>query len=464
MKGNPVSELASEPTSTPTDKSFDALPPPIAKASAPWNLSTRLVFRFAFCYFTLYALCSGFLTVWETIPWAGGYIESWLAWPFLHAAQWLSLHVFNLHGIGTTLGSSDSGDTILNWIIVGVMLVVAIVATVVWTALDHRRQAYPSLLGWFRFTLRLTLGVAMLSYGLDKVFLDQMPPPSLAVLNEPLGNTSPMMLLWTMMGLNPGYQMICGAVEVVGGLLILCRRTALLGALVTAFAVSNVVLYDSFFDVPVKIYATHLLLMALVVVVPDLRSLYSYFWLHRPTPPMNAMVPPATRRGSRIAILTVEIAVLVMALGYGSYSETKGLLGVRARVRNTAPFTGQWHVETVRLNGQLKPLLTLDGLTITDLYIEPSSALNVRASNGTLLDGDIHFNQARHTVKLDMGLADHPIVYALEQPNASHLVLTPTGNDARTESVLTLDRVPLPTHYPLLDRGVHLVVERMLLR
>ena len=81
-----------------------------------------------------------------------------------------------------------------------------------------------------------------------------------------------------------------------------------------------------------------------------------------------------------------------------------------------------------------------------------------------LLDSDMSFNQARHTVKLDMGLVDHPVVYALEQPDASHLVLTPTGNDARSESVLTLVRVPLPTHYPLLDRGFHLVIERMFLR
>jgi hypothetical protein len=431
---------------------------------ARWTLGTRLAFRFAFCYFTMYALCSGIFTVWETIPWAGGYIENWLAWPFLHAAQWLSLHIFHFHGIGTTLGDSDSADTVLSWIAVGVMLAVAAVATLVWTALDRHRKAYPTLFGWFRFILRLTLGVAMLSYGLDKVFLDQMPPPSLAVLNEPLGNTSPMMLLWTMIGLNPGYQIICGVAEVVAGLLILYRRTALLGALVTAFVVSNVVLYNFFFDVPVKIYATHLLMMALVVIVPDLRSLFSYFWLHQPAPPTDGWVPPATRRGSRIAILVVEIAVVAMALGYGSYGEARGRLQLRARVRNTASFTGQWHIESAQLNGQPKSLLTSDGLAITDLYIEPSSALNVRASNGTLLDGDIHFNQAKHTVKLDMGLVDHPVVYALEQPDASHLVLTPTGNDTRTESVLTLVRIPLPTHYPLLDRGFHLVIGRMVLR
>ncbi len=449
---------------TPNEKSLEALQHVAVKASVQWTIGTRLVFRFGFCYFTVYALCSGFLTIWQTIPWAGNYIENWLAWPFRHAAQWLSLHIFHLHGIGTMLGDSDSGDTPLNWIAIGVMFSIAVISTLIWSVLDHRGREYPTLFGWLRFILRLTLGVAMLSYGLDKMFLDQMPPPSLAVLNETLGNTSPMMLLWTMMGLNPGYQMICGAAEVVAALLILCRRTALLGALVMAFVVSNVVLYDYFFDVPVKIYAMHLLLMSLVVIVPDLRSLFSYFWRHRPVPPTDGWVPLATRRGSRIAILVVEIAVVAMSLGYGSYTQAKGRLQVRAQMRNVAPFTGQWHVESARLEGKPKALLTSDGYTVTDLYIEPFGGINVRASNGMLLDADIHFNQTRHTVKLDMGLVDHRIAYAMEQADASHLVLTPTGNDTRTEMVLTLFRIPLPTHYPLLDSGTHLVDERMHLR
>ena len=268
-----------------------------------------------------------------------------------------------------TMGDSDSGDTVLNWIAIGVMFAFALVSTLIWAALDRRRKAYPTLFGWFRFILRLTLGVAMLSYGLDKVFLDQMPPPSLAVLNEPLGNTSPMMLLWTLFGLNPGFQMTLGGAEVIAGLLILYRRTALLGALATAFFVSNVVLYDYFFDVGVKIYSTHLLLMALVIIVPDLRSLFFYFWLHQPVPPTHAWTPPATRRGTRIAILVVEIAVVTMGLGYGFYGQARGLLSVREHRRNTLPFTGQWNIQSAQRDGKPTPLLTSDGLAITDIYV-----------------------------------------------------------------------------------------------
>ena len=55
------------------------------------------------------------------------------------------------------------------------MLGLAIVLTLVWTALAElrsparRRLAYPKLFFWFRLIIRITLGVAMLGYGLAKL-------------------------------------------------------------------------------------------------------------------------------------------------------------------------------------------------------------------------------------------------------------------------------------------------------
>jgi hypothetical protein len=430
-----------------------------------WTFGTRLAFRFTFCYFAVYALCSGIYTVWETIPWAGVPIENWLALPFLQAAQWISLHVFHLHGIGTAIGDSNSGDTILNWIVISIIFTLAVIVSVLWTAFDRRAEAYPLLLGWLRLLLRLTLAVAMLSYGLDKVFLSQMPPPSLAVLNEALGRTSPHMLLWTTFGLRPGFQATMGMIEVIAGLLVLYRRTALLGTLITIFITCNIVLYDYFFDVGVKIYAAHLLLMALVLAAPDLSSLFSYFWWHQPTPPRGAWIPRCTRRSLRTGILILEWAVLVMALGYRSYAEAKDRLSEADQIRNVTPFIGQWHVESAQLNGEPKPLLVLSqNATVSDLYIEPFGALNLRLSDGRLVDGDVHFDAVRHSVDLDLHVADHPIAYGLDRPDESHLLLTPQAGDNQTEATLMLVRVPLPAHYPLIDEGSHLVIERMVLR
>jgi hypothetical protein len=277
---------------------------PILPNPRRWSFATRLAFRFAFCYLMIYALGSGNATLWEVIPFhIGEHLEDWTSWPFFNGAQWLGQHLFHLTGVGAKLHGTGSGDTILNWIAVGIMLVVAILLTLIWTALAELRSparrslAYPRLFFWFRLILRLTLGVAMIGYGLAKLFPLQMPPPSLAVLNEPLGNTSPMTMLWTLLGLNPVYEMICGAAEITAGILILFRRTGLLGELLTVFLATNIVLYNFCFDVPVKLYAAHLVLMSIALIVPDMPSLINFFFLHRPCKPIDGWVKPARRYG-----------------------------------------------------------------------------------------------------------------------------------------------------------------------
>ena len=423
----------------------------------------RTAFRLVFCYFMLYALCSGFLTLWDTIPYIGSRIAGLLATPFLQGAQWSNTHLIHAEPAGTSLGA-DSGDGALNWLSVGVMLLLAIVGSFLWSIFDRRREGHAVLSMWLRFILRLTVAGAMAAYGLDKIFLSQMPPPSLAVLNEPLGSTSPMMLLWTTIGSKPGYQIATGLVELAAALLLFLRRTALLGAICTVFIMSNVVLYDYFFNVGVKIYAAHLLLMALVLVAPDLKSLVSYFWSHKPTYPRDGWTPRVASRGPQIAILAFELAVLVSSVGYRSYSEMRDRRTLKQQATNVAPFAGQWHVQSSELAGRASPLVLQDQSLVTDLFIEPFGALNVRTSSGALLDGDVHFNEAKRNVRLDIGLSDHPIVYTLAQPDPTHLLLTPKGADSDSQPTLSLVRVTLPAHYPLLDNRPRMVIDHMDLR
>lgn len=438
-------------------------PEPVSEplsAQRIWSPATRLAFRFAFCYFLMYALCCGNATIWEVVPKIGGTINDWLSWPFFHAAQWLGQHVFHLTGVGAKLHGTGSGDTILNWIAVGIMLVTAILITLFWTVADELRSpaqrslAYPRLFFWFRLILRLTLGVAMLDYGLAKLFPLQMAPPSLAVLNEPLGNTSPMTMLWTLIGLNPVYEMICGAAEVTGGLLILFRRTSLLGTLLTAFLTTNIVLYNFCYDVPVKLYAAHLLLMSLVLLAPEMRSLFKFFILHRASTPVDGWTRPAWRYGLRIETICVGV-VLLLALVPGVMGIGGAYAHQLASVRHPAPLTGEWH-----LIASTKPFLTGDGVPLGDIFFEPSGHVMFRSTDGVLWRGGSRADDKKHTLQLFcLGHDGPPPVYAMSEPTPSQLILTPTGKDAKANGTLTLARIPLPTHYPLLDRGFHFINE-----
>ncbi len=454
-------EFSYDPLPDPNFQPATTADMPILPTPRRWSFGTRLGFRFAFVYLMIYALGSGNATLWEVIPFhVGEHLENWTSWPFFHGAQWLGQHLFHLTGVGAKLHDTGSGDTILNWIAVAIMLAIATLLTLLWTALAELRSparrslAYPKLFFWFRLTLRLTLGVAMLGYGLAKLFPLQMGAPSLAVLNEPLGNSSPMTMLWTLIGLNPVYEIICGAAEVTAGILILFRRTGLLGELLTAFLTTNIVLYNFCYDVPVKLYAAHLLLMSIALIVPDAQSLLNFFFLHRPCKPIDGWVKPARRYGLRLETICV-VVVLLVAFIPQAFQSQKAYAHELASQRNPPPVTGQWH-----LTSASKPFLTGDGAPMSDIFFEPTGRVMFRSTDGVLWRGGIDRDDKKHNWTLYcLGHDGDPPLYVITQPDPTHIVLTPTAKDTKDTGTLTLARVPLPSHYPLEDRGFHFVNE-----
>jgi hypothetical protein len=426
-------------------------------AGVRWIPAERYGFRVACCYLLLYALSSGNDNVLYLIPKVGAKLASWLSLAWQKPAVWLVQHYFLVSGIGANIHATGSGDTAINWVGIGLMFVYAVIGASVWSILD-RRLEYRTVSEWLRFVLRLTLVIAMANYGFSKLFPMQMPPPSLAVLNEPVGSLSPMTLLWTFLGVNPAYEIAAGAAEVVAALLLFFRRTALAGAILTWFVMSNVLLFDLFFDVPVKIYAAHLVLFSIAIIAPDLRSLLDFFWRHKPASLTSLWAPAPHRRASRIAIRILEftLALMVLASIPGHYESFAQQLD---RSRNPHALTGQWHVDsaTATIEGQniSKPVFTGNGLPMADLFLEPNGRLTLRDSSGVLWRAGADVQTKSGTFALYRESED-PIVYSFSQPDPAHLVLTPTDG---VNGTLHLTRVPLPTHYPLLERGFHFVNE-----
>jgi hypothetical protein len=131
----------------------------------------------------------------------------------------------------------------------------------------------------------------------------------------------------------------------------------------------------------------------------------------------------------------------------------KGYAQQLANERNPPPLIGQWHLASAT-----KPYLTGDGLPLTDIFLEPTGRTMLRDSSTVLWRAGVHVDDKKHTLRLGTEFND-PIVYAMTQPDPTHMVLTPTGKDAKNDGTLTLARVPLPSHYPLEDRGFHFVNE-----
>ncbi len=88
---------------------------------------------------------------------------------------------------------------------------------------------------------------------------------------------------WYFVGGSTAYTIFSGVMEVLGGALMVVRRTATLGALVSCTVLTNIVLLNFCYDIPVKLYSSNLLLMAIFLAAADARRLLNVFVLNRPT-------------------------------------------------------------------------------------------------------------------------------------------------------------------------------------
>ena len=144
--------------------------------------------------------------------------------------------------------------------------------------------------------------------------------------------------------------------EMVGGILLTTRRTALLGSLISGGVMVNVLFLNLCYDVPVKLYSAHLLAMSLCLAAADASRLLNFFFLGR------AVSPPVRERlFKRPALDRVGVAMRTLAVlwfvGEGLYSANQQRAQMTPSITN--PLHGVWDVEEFELDGMpVPPLLT----------------------------------------------------------------------------------------------------------
>jgi hypothetical protein len=320
-----------------------------------WSLASRVAFRFCFAYFGLFCLATQVFGGLFPIP-KLDIPDPATLWPMRQITFWAAAHIFR---VTTPLVYTDtgSGDKTFDWVMTFCLLVFAVVATVIWSVLDRRRENYVTLHKWFRLFLRFALASEMLLYGIGKVIPLQMRSPSLNRLVEPFGNFSAMGVLWTSIGAARAYEMFAGGAEMLGGILLVVPRTTTLGALICLADTIQVFMLNMTYDVPVKLVSFHLILMALFLLTPELPRLANFFFLHRAAGPSTQPQLFGTRRANRIA-LAVQIIYGICLVGmnaYGGWGDWYTSGGGSPK----SPLYGIWNVEQLSIDGQLRsPLLT----------------------------------------------------------------------------------------------------------
>ena len=343
------------------------------QAAAPWTPAQRVTFRFVCAYLLLYNLPFPLGSIPYVNVAARWYDRLWHA-----VVPWIGAHVLNLaHPI--TVLPNGSGDTTFNYVQDLTRLVLAVLATMVWTATDRRRAEYRTLHHWLRVYVRYVLAFTMLSYGAFKVIKSQFPGPGLERLLEPYGEFSPMGLLWTFMGYSTAYNVFTGLGEMIGGALLFFRRTTTLGSLLLITVLANVVILNFGYDVPVKLYSSTLLLMAIFLIVPDARRLWAVLVANRAAAPANIGMPNIGKR------LDIGRRVLKVGLiGLGVYAPLKMSYDGHHLYGDAAPkppLFGIYDVESFAKNGVTLPPLLTDTTRWRRVVVGRPGALSVKLMN-----------------------------------------------------------------------------------
>lgn len=411
---------------------------------AAWSWFKKWLFRFTGTYLVLYI----FPFPMSFIPGLGtGYTE--LRNKLVH---WVSGDVLQIMG---TMGSATtgSGDRTFDYVLLLINVVLALVISVIWTILDRRSIHYRKHYHWLMVYVRYYLGAVLIGYGFAKVIKTQFPFPSLMSLLTPYGDSSPMHLAWTFMGYSPLFNLFTGLGEVIGGALLFFRPTTTIGAFILISVLSTIVVMNFSYDIPVKLYSSHLLLMAIFLLTPDFKRLYHFFISNQRAEPAIYLVHFTNHKWNtlRLLIKVVFIGFVMISNMYSGWQRANQYGDLVPR----PPLYGAYQVDEFVVNGDTLPPLTTDDKRWKYLLVDRwKGYAMVQHMSGRM--ARYHFSADTSAQTISMNFQNSEITnnlsYTILESGQLHL----QGEVAQEKLDIKLKK----KEFLLVNRGFHWVNER----
>ncbi|APQ16033.1 hypothetical protein [Maribacter hydrothermalis] len=241
---------------------------------------------------------------------------------YQYIVPWIGEHILKLEE-PITVFENGSGDKTYDYVLLLFILSIALLGAILWSFLLKNANGYAKLNYWFLVLVRYSLGSTMIYYGLFKIMPLQFGEIAFWRMLQPYGDSSPMGLAWTFLGYSKGYNLFMGLAEFIGGILLFHRRTTLLGSLILLPVTANIVAINFFYDVPVKLFSSQLLLMAIIIIVPDIKRLWNVIVFNKATKKIEFENYFKSRKWAiRATILKWAIVILIL---FNSISYTTGI-------------------------------------------------------------------------------------------------------------------------------------------
>ncbi|MET3878286.1 DoxX family protein [Chitinophaga sp. OAE865] len=351
----------------------------MSNVTPAWKDYEKTGFRIIFIYFLLQAL-----------PF------DWKFYSYLFTTPVFNLHyedIFNLANYTTRFGTGPA--TYADW---GILLLIAVAATIVWTYADRQRaRTYDAAFYWLRVILRYRLALALLAYGFLKLFTLQAPYPSLSSLNTPYGDFNRWKLFSLSLGIVPSYELFLGGVEIVLALGLLFRKTASISAFIFLIFCGNIFVSNLAYEGGDQVYSLLLITYGFVILSFDLQRITRLLILQQPTAAATFRpVFEGFRKNGRWILKTAFLLFFVVIYGVKTgvgakndpyqYPTTKGLPAI----------SGLYNVATFVINGDTLAYSLTDSLRWRNVVFEEWNTLSIRTNRPAPVNAN-----NRHLVKRD---------------------------------------------------------------
>ncbi|GGM89676.1 hypothetical protein GCM10010967_23150 [Dyadobacter beijingensis] len=347
-----------------------------------WSPLEKALFRVAFIYFTI-----------QSVP------LDWKYYRRVFQINWLNLtygDIFDLARYQPRFFGEQ--DTFLNWLVV---LVIAVGGAIYWGMRDKDRRDYNQAYYWLRVIVRYRLAAGLIAYGFIKFYPLQAPLPSISNLNTPYGDFSAWKLFAMSLGVVPNYESFLGLVELVGGLLLLHRKTTTIATLIIIPFIGNVFFSNLAYEGGEYVYSFYLIVLALFLFAFDANRLYRLLALEKPTVP-NLFKPDlgnSKLRFGRVALKAAFILFFVVVYGsktYAGYHSGPYHYPTKPGIAGAA---GLYNVEQFIVNGDTLAYSALDSVRWKDVVFEKWATLSIRSAPPKVIDStnveQIHFDDAK---------------------------------------------------------------------
>ncbi|WP_051398230.1 hypothetical protein [Runella limosa] len=362
--------------------------PTTSTPSFEWTNLQKIAFRIAFVYFFL--LC---------IPTYSNFYKHLFGLKFSKITYHDFQSVVAFWPPQFILIESEEGVFgLFNYINLFLVFVVAVVGGVLWTFVDKKSKNYSKLYYWVRVLARYRLAYGMVGWGLKKAFPMQMVYPTIGMLNTPFVDMAEKKLYWSHVGVSSNYTVFLGFAEIIPGLLLLHRKTAVLGAALAAVVTFNICIANHAYDAGVAVPAAYFALIGTFIAWYDLPKIWNLLVNEQDIQPYRyyPTFPEKWQRNLRTGLklffntLFVPVAAAMWAYGFffgNNYNipSTPGLTGTQ----------GYYNVTEYRLNNKPLSYTPFDSLRWQDATLEAWSSLSYRTNRGAVVDRMIGYSPLR---------------------------------------------------------------------